>query len=143
MPALARNAKIIAFDEPTSSLSAREIENLFRVIRELRKEGRIILYVSHRMEEIFALSDAITVFKDGRYVRTFTDMQQVNHDQLVQAMVGRDLGDIYHWKPREYGPERLRLDNVKARACARPFHSRCAAAKSSGCLALWGQGAAS
>lgn len=112
--ALARNAKIIAFDEPTSSLSAREIEHLFRVIRELRKEGRVILYVSHRMEEIFALSDAITVFKDGRYVRTFTDMQQVNHDSLVQAMVGRDLGDIYGWQPREYGPERLRLDAVKA-----------------------------
>ncbi len=84
------------------------------MIRELRQEGRTILYVSHRMEEIFALSDAITVFKDGRYVRTFSDMQQVNHDQLVQAMVGRDLGDIYHWKPREYGPERLRLENVKA-----------------------------
>ncbi|MDE5206730.1 hypothetical protein PYX06_18765 [Citrobacter amalonaticus] len=62
------------------------------MIRELRKEGRVILYVSHRMEEIFALSDAITVFKDGRYVKTFTDMQQVNHDALVQAMVGRDLG---------------------------------------------------
>lgn len=98
--ALARNAKVIAFDEPTSSLSAREIDNLFRVIRELRKEGRVILYVSHRMEEIFALSDAITVFKDGRYVRTFSDMQQVNHDQLVQAMVGRELGDIYGWQPR-------------------------------------------
>ncbi|ELY3594949.1 L-arabinose ABC transporter ATP-binding protein AraG [Cronobacter turicensis] len=112
--ALARNAKIIAFDEPTSSLSAREIEHLFRVIRELRKEGRVILYVSHRMEEIFALSDAITVFKDGRYVRTFSDMQQVNHDSLVQAMVGRDLGDIYGWQPRDYGPERLRLDAVKA-----------------------------
>lgn len=112
--ALARNAKIIAFDEPTSSLSAREIENLFRVIRELRKEGRVILYVSHRMEEIFALSDAITVFKDGRYVCTFSDMQQVNHDSLVQAMVGRNLGDIYGWKPRPYGKERLRLDNVKA-----------------------------
>ncbi|HBI09063.1 MAG TPA: L-arabinose ABC transporter ATP-binding protein AraG [Franconibacter pulveris] len=112
--ALARNAKIIAFDEPTSSLSAREIENLFRVIRELRKEGRVILYVSHRMEEIFALSDAITVFKDGRYVCTFSDMQQVNHDSLVQAMVGRNLGDIYGWKPRPYGEERLRLDNVKA-----------------------------
>jgi L-arabinose transport system ATP-binding protein len=52
--ALARNAKIIAFDEPTSSLSAREIDNLFRVIRELREEGRVIIYVSHRMEEIFA-----------------------------------------------------------------------------------------
>ncbi|WP_024559013.1 L-arabinose ABC transporter ATP-binding protein AraG [Franconibacter pulveris 1160] len=112
--ALARNAKIIAFDEPTSSLSAREIENLFRVIRELRKEGRVILYVSHRMEEIFALSDAITVFKDGRYVCTFSDMQQVNHDSLVQAMVGRNLGDIYGWKPRPYGEERLRLNEVKA-----------------------------
>ena len=85
--ALARNAKIIAFDEPTSSLSAREIDNLFRVIRELREEGRVIIYVSHRMEEIFALSDAITVFKDGRYVCTFDDMPSVSHDALVQAMV--------------------------------------------------------
>jgi len=113
--ALARNAKVIAFDEPTSSLSAREIDNLFRVIRELRDEGRVIIYVSHRMEEIFALSDAITVFKDGRYVRTFTDMKDVNHDRLVQAMVGRELSDIYGWQPREYGPERLRLDEVKAK----------------------------
>lgn len=118
--ALARNAKVIAFDEPTSSLSAREIENLFRVIRELRKEGRVIIYVSHRMEEIFALSDAITVFKDGRYVCTFDDMQQVNHDQLVQAMVGREIGDIYGWQPREYGAERLRLNNVKAPGVRQP-----------------------
>ncbi|MDU3788642.1 MAG: ATP-binding cassette domain-containing protein, partial [Serratia marcescens] len=93
--ALARNAKIIAFDEPTSSLSAREIEQLFRVIRQLRAEGRVVLYVSHRMEEIFALSDAITVFKDGRYVRTFDDVPNTSHDMLVQAMVGRDLGDVY------------------------------------------------
>jgi len=112
--ALARNAKVIAFDEPTSSLSRREIDNLFRVIRELRSEGRVILYVSHRMEEIFALSDAITVFKDGRYVTTFADMQQVNHDSLVQAMVGRELGDIYGWQPRQHGAVRLKLDNVKA-----------------------------
>ncbi|WNN47139.1 L-arabinose ABC transporter ATP-binding protein AraG [Siccibacter colletis] len=118
--ALARNAKIIAFDEPTSSLSAREIDNLFRVIRELRKEGRVILYVSHRMEEIFALSDAITVFKDGRYVRTFDDMAQVNHDALVQAMVGRDLGDVYGWQPRDHGAERLRLENVKAKGVRCP-----------------------
>ncbi len=112
--ALARNARIIAFDEPTSSLSAREIDNLFRVIRELRAEGRVILYVSHRMEEIFTLSDAITVFKDGRYVCTFDDMQQVSHESLVQAMVGRDIGDIYGWKPRPYGDVRLQLTGVKA-----------------------------
>jgi len=119
--ALARNAKVIAFDEPTSSLSAREIDNLFRVIRELRNEGRVIIYVSHRMEEIFALSDAITVFKDGRYVRTFDDTRQVNHDQLVQAMVGRELGDIYGWQPREYGAERLRLEYVKAPGVRQPI----------------------
>lgn len=118
--ALARNAKVIAFDEPTSSLSRREIDNLFRVIRELRAEGRVIVYVSHRMEEIFTLSDAITVFKDGRYVCTFEDMQQVNHDSLVQAMVGRELGDIYGWQPRELGPERLRLEEVKAPGTREP-----------------------
>jgi len=119
--ALARNAKVIAFDEPTSSLSARETDNLFRVIRELRNEGRVIIYVSHRMEEIFALSDAITVFKDGRYVRTFDDMAQVNNDLLVQAMVGREIGDIYGWQPREYGVERLRLNNVKAPGVRQPI----------------------
>lgn len=94
--ALARNAKIIAFDEPTSSLSAREIDNLFRVIRELREEGRVIIYVSHRMEEIFALSDAITVFKDGRYVCTFDDMPSVSHDALVQSD-GRPQSGRYLW----------------------------------------------
>ncbi len=119
--ALARNAKIIAFDEPTSSLSAREIEQLFRVIRELRSEGRVILYVSHRMEEIFALSDAITVFKDGKYVRTFDDTAAVNHEMLVQAMVGRNLGDIYGYAPRELGPERFTLRGVKAPGVKSPI----------------------
>lgn len=110
--ALTRNAQIIAFDEPTSSLSAREIEHLFRVIRELRGEGKVILYVSHRMEEIFALSDAITVFKDGRYVQTFSAAGKVGQEQLVQAMVGREISDIYGWRPRNYGAQRLRVVNV-------------------------------
>ncbi|WJY17048.1 L-arabinose ABC transporter ATP-binding protein AraG [Pectobacteriaceae bacterium CE90] len=119
--ALARNAKIIAFDEPTSSLSAREIEQLFRVIRELRSEGRVILYVSHRMEEIFTLSDAITVFKDGRYVKTFEDTRQASHESLVKAMVGRNLGDIYGYEARAYGEERLTLHEVKAEGVKSPI----------------------
>lgn len=138
--ALARNAKVIAFDEPTSSLSRREIDNLFRVIRELRAEGRVIIYVSHRMEEIFALSDAITVFKDGRYVRTFDDMQQVNHDSLVQAMVGRDLGDIYGWQPREQGPERLRLQEVKAPGVRMPISLNVRSGEIVGLFGLVGAG---
>ncbi len=112
--ALTRNAQVIAFDEPTSSLSAREIEQLFRVIRELQAEGRVILYVSHRMEEIFHLCDAITVFKDGRYVNTWADISQVSNEQLVQAMVGRELGDIYGYRPREHGEVRLDVRDVLA-----------------------------
>ncbi|WP_312242174.1 L-arabinose ABC transporter ATP-binding protein AraG [Pantoea sp.] len=119
--ALARNAHIIAFDEPTSSLSAREIEQLFRVIRQLREQGRVVLYVSHRMEEIFALSDAITVFKDGRYVRTFDDVKNTHHDALVQAMVGREIGDIYGYAPRALGPVRLQLDRVEAQGVRKPI----------------------
>ncbi|MFI8416388.1 L-arabinose ABC transporter ATP-binding protein AraG [Serratia sp. NPDC078593] len=138
--ALARNAKVIAFDEPTSSLSARETEQLFRVIRELRAEGRVILYVSHRMEEIFALSDAITVFKDGRYVRTFDDMSQVNHQQLVQAMVGRDLGDVYGYQPREQGAVRLQLDNLQASGVKTPIDLSVKAGEIVGLFGLVGAG---
>lgn len=141
--ALARNAKIIAFDEPTSSLSAREIEQLFRVIRELRAEGRVILYVSHRMEEIFALSDAVTVFKDGRYVRTFDDMTQVDNSKLVQAMVGRNLDDIYGYSPRPHGDVRLSLENVKAPGVRTPISLTVRQGKSSVCSGWWAQGAAS
>ncbi|KOC90852.1 L-arabinose ABC transporter ATP-binding protein AraG [Winslowiella iniecta] len=138
--ALARNAKIIAFDEPTSSLSAREIEQLFRVIRNLREQGRVVLYVSHRMEEIFALSDAITVFKDGRYVRTFTDVANTDHDQLVQAMVGRDIGDIYGYTPRTRGAVRLQLNQVHAKGVRTPISLSVRAGEIVGLFGLVGAG---
>ncbi|MCK3833200.1 ATP-binding cassette domain-containing protein, partial [Pseudomonas fluorescens] len=87
--ALSRGANVVAFDEPTSSLSAREIDRLMAIIARLRDEGKVVLYVSHRMEEVFRICDAVTVFKDGRYVRTFEDMSTLTHDQLVTCMVGR------------------------------------------------------
>ncbi|MCU5772305.1 L-arabinose ABC transporter ATP-binding protein AraG [Erwiniaceae bacterium BAC15a-03b] len=138
--ALARNAKIIAFDEPTSSLSAREIEQLFRVIRNLREQGRVVLYVSHRMEEIFALSDAITVFKDGRYVNTFTDVANTDNDQLVQAMVGREIGDIYGYSPRPCGEVRLQLNQVHARGVRTPISLQVRAGEIVGLFGLVGAG---
>ena len=110
--ALTRDASVIAFDEPTSSLSSREIEQLFRVIRQLRDEGKVILYVSHRMDEIFALCDAITVFKDGQFVRTFASMAEVDRDLLVKTMVGRDLTDIYGYSPRALGEVGLKVENL-------------------------------
>ncbi|GAB3246952.1 L-arabinose ABC transporter ATP-binding protein AraG [Chitinimonas naiadis] len=120
--ALTRNAQVIAFDEPTSSLSQREIEQLFRVIRELREQGKVVIYVSHRMEEIYRLCDEITVFKDGRLVRHFPEIAEVSNEQLVQAMVGRNLGDIYGYAPRTLGEERLSVRNFLAPGLRQPVN---------------------
>ncbi|MFJ4194271.1 L-arabinose ABC transporter ATP-binding protein AraG [Pseudomonas sp. NPDC089534] len=110
--ALSRGAHVIAFDEPTSSLSAREIERLMAIIGRLRDEGKVVLYVSHRMEEVFRLCDAVTVFKDGRYVCTFEDMGQLTHDRLVTCMVGRDIQDIYDYRSRPRGAVALKVDGL-------------------------------
>lgn len=110
--AMSRNAHVIAFDEPTSSLSAREIDRLMTIIGKLRDEGKVLLYVSHRMEEIFRICDAVTVFKDGRFVRTFEKIDQLNQDQLVTCMVGRDIQDIYNYRPREKQGEALRVEGL-------------------------------
>ncbi|TOI48552.1 L-arabinose ABC transporter ATP-binding protein AraG [Vibrio parahaemolyticus] len=118
--ALSRNAQIIAFDEPTSSLSQREIQNLFKVIRELRDDGKIILYVSHRMEEIFDLCDAITIFKDGTHVQTFDDMTDLTHEKLVELMVGREINDIYNYRSRPLGESGLRIENLEGKGLTQP-----------------------
>ena len=110
--ALSRGAHVIAFDEPTSSLSAREIDRLMAIITRLRDEGKVVLYVSHRMEEVFRICDAVTVFKDGRFVRTFDDMATLTHDQLVTCMVGRDIQDIYDYRPRERGEVALKVEGL-------------------------------
>lgn len=88
------NLKVICFDEPTASLSDSEIESLFSIIRKLKSEGKIIIYVSHRMQEIREITDKVAIFKDGCYVDTYkTD--EVTEQELITRMVGRDLGDIY------------------------------------------------
>lgn len=138
--ALSRGAKIIAFDEPTSSLSAPEIEKLFSVINELRSEGKVILYVSHRMEEIFRISDEITVLKDGQYVETFSDLSKINNDVLVRSMVGRNLGDIYNYRPREIGKIRLKLTALSGTKLRGDFNLDVKAGEILGIFGLVGAG---
>jgi ABC-type sugar transport system ATPase subunit len=94
MKAYRRDSAVIAFDEPTASLTDSEIAVLFRIIREMKANGKIIIYVSHRLSEIFQISDRIAVLKDGRLVTTF-ETSASNEDELIRAMVGRDLGDTY------------------------------------------------
>ena len=118
--ALARNAKVIAFDEPTSSLSDREVRKLFAIIGELKRQGKVILYVSHRLAEIFAICDAVTVFRDGRHIETFTDMAQLTQEQLVTKMVGRPIRDVYNYVRHPQGEAALEVANLTGHGLAEP-----------------------
>ncbi len=88
--AIGSEARILVFDEPTSSLGVQEVQRLFRLIRRLQDAGVTIIYVSHRLEEIFLLCQAVTVLRDGRHIAT-QSIESVDHDQLVRLMVGREV----------------------------------------------------
>jgi ribose transport system ATP-binding protein len=92
--ALSLNARIIVMDEPTSSLTTGESEQLFRIIRQLRADGIGIIYISHRMDEVLDLSDRVTVLRDGRWVGDLT-RAETTHDKIVSMMVGRELSSAY------------------------------------------------
>ena len=117
MKAYRRDTKVIAFDEPTAPLTDTEIDILFKLIEELKASGKIVLYVSHRMKEIFQITDEIVVLKDGRYVTRF-NTAETNEDTLISAMVGRDVGDTYKHLSRndKYGDVLLELDHVSTAA---------------------------
>jgi len=92
--ALGSNAKILILDEPTASLSDREVENLFRVIQELRCQGVGMIYISHRLEELSQIADRVTVLRDGTYVGT-RRMAEVDRPELIRLMVGRELSAVF------------------------------------------------
>ncbi|HEY8026891.1 MAG TPA: L-arabinose ABC transporter ATP-binding protein AraG [Burkholderiaceae bacterium] len=112
--AVMQDAQVIAFDEPTSSLSTRESDILFRIVRDLRAAGRILIYISHRLEELYALCDACTIFRDGRKIVTHPVMAEVSRDRLISDMVGRDLQDIYDFRERPLGADRLKVSKLRA-----------------------------
>ncbi|WP_240984923.1 sugar ABC transporter ATP-binding protein [Acididesulfobacillus acetoxydans] len=113
MKAYRRSPKIIAFDEPTASLSESEISTLFEVIERLKASGIIILYVSHRMKEIFQISDQVVILKDGKYV-TQLPTRSITEQEIVKLMVGRELGDIFNGLSRneEIGEVVLRVSGL-------------------------------
>lgn len=93
--ALSRNAQVIAFDEPTSSLSRREVDRLFEIINALRDQGRVILYVTHRMDEVQAICQSGTVLRDGRHIVTWPSLEGITPEEIVRQMVGREIADVY------------------------------------------------
>ena len=109
--ALSFNPRIIIFDEPTSTLSEREVESLFAQINKLKKEGKAIIYVSHRMQEFSLIGDRITILRDGHKITT-VGINACSNDELVKMMVGRDVAQVYVRSENTYQKEALRLDDV-------------------------------
>jgi ABC-type sugar transport system ATPase subunit len=112
--ALGTNAQVIIMDEPTSSLSVSESERLFELLAHLKQRGITVIYVSHRMEEIFRLCDAITVLRDGRHVAT-EKISETNRDRVIHQMVGREV--VFQTPQhlnRALGEELLRVENLSS-----------------------------
>lgn len=111
--ALSVNAKILIMDEPTSSLTAKEIDELFRIIRQLKAEGRGIVYISHRLEELQAIVDRVTIMRDGQYI-TSADFKDMTMDQIIANMVGREIKEQFPRISCEKGEKIFEVKNLNA-----------------------------
>jgi len=109
--AISNQSEIIIMDEPTSALSNREIDILFGIIEELKKQGVAILYISHKMEEIFKISDTITVMRDGRHITT-CDIGEIDQQKLISLIVGREINSIFEKKESTLGDEILSVSEL-------------------------------
>ena len=109
--ALMVDAKVLIMDEPTAALTQSETKVLFEVINSLRAKGVSIVYISHRMEEIFELCDRITILRDGSYIGT-RYIRDINMDDIVQMMIGREIGERYPKREVAIGPEVIRVEGL-------------------------------
>ncbi len=109
--ALNRKTRILIMDEPSAVLGEKDLDKLFDVVRQLQANGIGIIYISHRLKEIFELADQVTVLKDGRYVDT-RNVSEVNMDDLVKLMVGRELADVYPKRAPQPGEVLLDVKNI-------------------------------
>ena len=109
--ALYQRADLIIMDEPTSALSIREINDLFAIVRELKEHGISVIYISHHLEETFAVSDRITILRDGRFVASRC-ADELNVDGLIRLMVGRDLSEKFPKESSTRGKEVLRVEGL-------------------------------
>ncbi len=109
--AVSQQAKVVIFDEPTSSLSDNEVEALFRIMNDLRDKGVTMVYISHKMDEIKRIADDITVMRDGTYVGTWR-ADELTTDQIIEKMVGRELTNIYPEKAQDVGEVVMEVKNL-------------------------------
>jgi ABC-type sugar transport system ATPase subunit len=136
-----RDARIFVFDEPTAALGEREAHKLFELIRKLQSEGKGILYISHRLPELFELCDEVTVLKDGQFAGHFA-MKDTDTDELVTTMVGRSLDQLYPARvaAQAGGPASLELRNVVVKGLRGPVNFVVGRNEIVGLAGLEGQG---
>lgn len=109
--AVSCNSRLIIMDEPTSSLDSKETDRLFNVIRDLKKQGVALIYISHRMEEIFEICDRVSVFRNGTYVDT-RELKEVKRDELISMMVGRDVSSVFPKVDCKIGDVVFKVENL-------------------------------
>ena len=109
--AISKDAKILIMDEPSAPLTITEVEAMYEIVDRLKAEGVTIIYISHRMEEIFRLSDRVTVIRDGKYITTL-NTKDTNKQELIKLMVGRELNETYPVREKEAGEVIMKLDKV-------------------------------
>jgi rhamnose transport system ATP-binding protein len=109
--ALSTNAKIVIMDEPTAALSNRECEELYKITLKLRDSGVAVIFISHRIEDMYRLASSVTVLRDSQYIGTW-DVDKIKNDELIMAMVGREINQLFPKKKLEIGEEVLRVENL-------------------------------
>lgn len=108
---LTRNVKLIIMDEPSGSISVADVQTLFRIIEQLRRKGVTIIYISHRMEEVFEIADVVSVMRDGKYVG-MKAMKDVSRKDLITMMVGRELNESYPVRTKKIGECVLEVEHL-------------------------------
>ncbi|NBI78550.1 ATP-binding cassette domain-containing protein [Anaerotruncus colihominis] len=137
--AFGSNAWIVVMDEPTSAITEADKENLFKIIRELKENNIAVVYISHRMSEIFEIADEITILRDGRQVIT-GPVSEFDENKVVRHMVGRELNDIFTREKGAPGEEVLRVENLSRKGAFEPISFSVRAGEVLGFSGLMGAG---
>jgi rhamnose transport system ATP-binding protein len=137
--ALSHNARILIMDEPTAALTEHDVTRLFGIVRLLRSRGVAVVYISHRLEEVFLLADRVTVLRDGEFVAT-KQVSDTSHDNLVQMMVGRRIEALFPKVETKLGPVLLELENVVHKPTTKGISLKLRAGEILGIAGLVGSG---
>ncbi|MBS4208130.1 sugar ABC transporter ATP-binding protein [Bacillus sp. FJAT-50079] len=137
--AISYNSDIIIMDEPTSAITDREVNVLFGMIEELKKKGKSIVYISHKMDEIFRIADQITVFRDGNYIGT-SEASKLEYNELIKMMVARELNNIFPKKKNQTKDVILEVKNLSSLSAFQNINFKLRAGEILGVAGLMGAG---